>query len=158
MRLHSPTVAVGLVAAGALLAYLTLGLKPPIQDRWLCLTQQHKWEPQGDIWLRVPKVQRSQLVDHVKRFARQERLWFAVDFYPAGAATIPHERIVIDACSRPIAIHLNNTHRPNLFSIFAVRHPAVSVEQAGPVFDRFVAGLDAKWERATPSEISEAHN
>ena len=102
---------------------LALGLKPPIQERWQCLTQLHKYEPHGDLWLRVPEAQQSELIDHVRRFARQENLWFAVDFYTKGDAGIPHERVVMDACSRPIAFHLDNTHRPHLFSIFAVRRP-----------------------------------
>jgi hypothetical protein len=127
------------------------------RDRWMCFSRQDSYVPYQSLWVRVPPSRTRELIDYVQDFSDRNDLLFGSKVYPAGAAGLERETMVMQICNRIIDINIRNTHREGLFAAHVGRSASQDSEKFGSMYTNFVTELRSRFEYATPEEVRRAH-
>jgi hypothetical protein len=143
-----------MIALVLVVALVVLGLaySGPIQDQWRCRFRLHHNIPYGSIWIRVPERKQQELIRYVKNFAHERGLMFGTLVFDVGTTSIEHKQVAIDTCNRVIDVGISNVAKPEIFGIHASRNPGYSMQRFQDIYQDFIQGIDARFERVSDEE------
>lgn len=107
MRRYAKKWAIAALIA-AMIATLCVLLARPAKNYLCWLRNSESYRALATVNVTVPPPRAKGFVQDLRDFSRKHGLLFAVDHYPAGAASIPHERYVGQAISCQINIISDN--------------------------------------------------